>query len=191
MPTLCACGCGRETRSGNYVRGHWMKGQKLSAETRLKQSASQRGHVVSPLTRQKLSASLLGRVVSDVTRDKIREARQRQAPPDTMARQKMSEAHLGRRNPWAARPDSTNTRTTRWRARAMVSPVSCAWAHIGHCKGPLDVAHLDQNPLNNALDNLLALCRSHHFLFDKGRIDRHQPQMPPFYTDRGGTRRYL
>lgn len=35
------------------------------------------------------------------------------------------------------------------------------------CKGKLTLAHLDQNPQNNSIDNLKVLCTSHHIRFDQ------------------------
>lgn len=67
---------------------------------------------------------------------------------------------------------------------------NCSWKHIGHCKGPIQVCHINQNPLCNDLKNLIALCNSHHRLMDHGRIDPKNPKMPPFYTDGSGKRRY-
>lgn len=82
-----------------------------------------------------------------------------------------------------------STRTSRDRAaRGRLSV--CEWAWIGHCHGRIDRAHVDQNPFNNAPLNLLSLCRSHHFLLDRGRIDPTNPVMPPFYLDTSGKRRY-
>lgn len=93
-------------------------------------------------------------------------------------------------SPKVTRPFSTNTRTTRAWARKATPTHACAWAHIGYCQGPIQVAHLDQNPVNNSPSNLLPLCASHHFLYDRGRIDRNNPVMPRFYYDRSGKRRY-
>src|SRR3989338_9848305 len=81
-------------------------------------------------------------------------------------------------------------RTSRERARKILDPKVCLWTSIGGCKGRIDTAHLDGNCMNNAPNNLLALCRSHHFLLDKGRIKLANPVMPRFYTDCSGKRRY-
>jgi hypothetical protein len=62
--------------------------------------------------------------------------------------------------------------------------------HIGGCGGPIDVAHKDHDPWNNDPANLMAMCRSHHHLYDRGRIDLDNPKMPDFYVDAGGKRRY-
>jgi hypothetical protein len=51
--------------------------------------------------------------------------------------------------------------------------------------------HRDKDPGNNAVDNLMALCQSHHTLVDQGRIDLAEPVMPPFYIDLRGKRRYV
>jgi hypothetical protein len=42
----------------------------------------------------------------------------------------------------------------------------------------LDVAHVDQDEMNNAPENLLKLCRRHHRLLDNGNIDATNPVMP-------------
>jgi len=67
----------------------------------------------------------------------------------------------------------------------------CSWEHIGHCKGMIDVCHINQNPLDNNRKNLIVLCRSHHRLMDNGKIDYGNPKMPEFYVDKGGKRRYI
>jgi HNH endonuclease len=79
------------------------------------------------------------------------------------------------------------------RARALKAAVDrCEWAALGHCLGPLDVAHLDGDPANNDPANLRRLCRSHHALTDRGRIDPAAPAQPGYRTSRGGgKRRYL
>jgi hypothetical protein len=66
----------------------------------------------------------------------------------------------------------------------------CELSCIGDCKGRLDVAHLDGDPWNNDPANLRTLCRSHHFLLDRGRIDWTKPAMPAFRVDGAGKRRY-
>ena len=93
--------------------------------------------------------------------------------------------HLGK-------PVGTHWRTCRWRARQLVGKdvQACAWRAIGHCRGPIHVAHVDQDFTNNDLSNLLALCASHHRLLDTGRIDPANPKTPEFYTDASGKRRY-
>ena len=68
----------------------------------------------------------------------------------------------------------------------------CELRRIGGCLGKIDVAHRDHDRWNNDdPKNLLALCRCHHRLYDNGRIDLDRPQMPSFYVDSGGKRRYL
>lgn len=67
----------------------------------------------------------------------------------------------------------------------------CELKKIGGCKGRIDVAHRDHDPWNNEDPaNLLSLCRSHHRLYDLGKIDLDDPKMPAFVV-RGGKRRYL
>lgn len=66
---------------------------------------------------------------------------------------------------------------------------SCEWEHIGGCKGPLHVAHLDGNQFNNHNTNLKKLCHSHHFLLDRGRINPLNPKMPSFRVSAGGGKR--
>jgi hypothetical protein len=67
---------------------------------------------------------------------------------------------------------------------------SCDLSGIGDCRGPIDVHHIDKNPINNDVVNRAALCRSHHQLVERGLIDLANPVMPPFVV-RGGKRRYL
>lgn len=68
--------------------------------------------------------------------------------------------------------------------------VSCEWEHITGCGGPLHVAHINGNEMDNSVDNLLKLCNSHHFLLDRGRIDPSDPIMPKFRVGSDGKRRY-
>lgn len=89
---------------------------------------------------------------------------------------------------------TSTPRVDRWRAATLKRGVRvCEWAHIGGCKGLLEVAHLDGNAFNNDPGNLKKLCRSHHSLLDRGtvgKIDAATPVMPMFYVDSGGKRRY-
>lgn len=104
---------------------------------------------------------------------------------------KVAAAHRGRKHPWAAKPDSKNIRTNRERAVNLTKHITaCQLAHIGGCGGMLDRAHIDQDPTNNAPENIMVLCRSHHRLHDHGWIDLANPVMPRFYTDASGKRRY-
>ena len=47
----------------------------------------------------------------------------------------------------------------RWRARQIIQPTSCA--DCGK-RGRLDIHHINENPLDNSLKNLVGLCRSCH-----------------------------
>jgi hypothetical protein len=77
-------------------------------------------------------------------------------------------------------------------ARQLKAQVTwCEWRLLGHCLGPLDVAHLDGDDTNNTPGNLRKLCRSHHALHDRGRINPQRPAQPGYWTDNGGKRRYL
>lgn len=88
------------------------------------------------------------------------------------------------------KPDATSVFTGYDRAKRVVPTLDgCEWAQIGGCGGPLQRAHLDGNPLNNVRENIKVLCNSHHFLYDKGRIDPANPVMPEFFIS-GGKRRY-
>jgi hypothetical protein len=105
-------------------------------------------------------------------------------------RAKIAASLRGMPHPWAAKPDSTKEFTNRHRARRLLKPLTCALAQLGHCVERIDTAHLDGNYLNNAPDNLLGLCRRHHFLYDYGYIDLANPKMPDFYIGKGGKYRY-
>jgi hypothetical protein len=87
--------------------------------------------------------------------------------------------------------DATSVFTGYDRARKVVPVVtSCALAHIGGCGGRIERAHVDHNPLNNERQNITTLCKSHHNLYDFGRITLDNPVMPPFRIDARGDRRY-
>jgi len=87
--------------------------------------------------------------------------------------------------------DATSVFTGYSRARQVVPAVtSCALALIGGCGGRIERAHIDHNPLNNVRQNITTLCKSHHNLYDFGRITLTNPVMPPFYVDARGKRRY-
>lgn len=70
------------------------------------------------------------------------------------------------------------------------SQVTCEWEHIGHCKGPLQVAHVNGDEFDNDLANLKKLCAGHHHLLDNGRIDPLNPAMPAFVVFPNGRRIY-
>lgn len=70
--SLCECGCGQQTalskrsrpdrgqakgEPSRFVRGHAMRGKRLSSEARAKMSAVRKGRTVSAETRAKLSAA--------------------------------------------------------------------------------------------------------------------------------------
>jgi hypothetical protein len=77
------------------------------------------------------------------------------------------------------------------RSKALIKTMkNCTWLHVGHCKGPLQRAHIDHNPLRNVESNVIVLCARHHRLYDRGRIDLKNPIMPSFYVDSGGKARY-
>src|SRR5438067_1314681 len=75
-------------------------------------------------------------------------------------------------------------------ARKMFPGASCALARIGYCRGPIHVHHINRNPLDNSLTNLIPLCHSHHFLVHSGSVLLSDPVMPEFWMDAKGKRRY-
>jgi hypothetical protein len=88
-----------------------------------------------------------------------------------------------------------NPKKRSWHERAVrklekAGKTECEWEHIGHCKGVLDVAHVNGDWRDERPANLKRLCRSHHFLLDHGKIDPKNPKMPDFYTGKDGKRRY-
>ncbi len=96
----------------------------------------------------------------------------------------------GKSNWWLVK-DRVKKRTSHERAvKAKRDVETCEWQHVGDCKGDLTVAHVDGDPFNNSQENLRKLCRSHHWLLDRGRIDPENPVMPEFYVDGSGKRRY-
>ena len=87
------------------------------------------------------------------------------------------------------RQEQVVDRTARWRATVLKSTMTCELEHIGGCSADLQVHHVDGDPQNNALTNLMRLCRSHHRLLENGRIDLDNPVMPRFRII-SGKRRY-
>ncbi len=83
----------------------------------------------------------------------------------------------------------TNACWSRAVARELCPRDECSVAHIGHCKGRIEIHHIDGDPFNNDTDNLTSLCISHHGLVHRGKINLDAPEMPPFYIS-GGKRRY-
>lgn len=86
--------------------------------------------------------------------------------------------------------DATSKYTGYWRSKQVIDAKKCSWKHIGHCKGVIDRCHINGNPLDNRKENLISLCRSHHRLFDNGKILLNNPKMPAFHEDSSGKRRY-
>ena len=89
--------------------------------------------------------------------------------------------------------DGGLSKTTRHEhARALLAHLTaCQWRFLGHCQGPLEVAHVDGDDAHNWPTNLRKLCQSHHALLDRGRIQPAAPTQPGFYrTGAAGKRRY-
>ena len=98
-------------------------------------------------------------------------------------------AWRGRARPEKANPHSKSARTGRCRARKMTDTTRCALERIGGCSNRIEVHHIDGDPMNNAQDNRIALCGSHHRLVEHDRIDLAAPVMPRFFVS-SGKRRY-
>lgn len=94
------------------------------------------------------------------------------------------------KNLFLKKTNAIKIRATRWRAVKLVKADRCGLAIIGGCKGRFEINHIDKNPFNNALNNLIPLCQTHHKLTDNGRINLIKPSMPKFYVDGSGKRRY-
>ena len=95
-----------------------------------------------------------------------------------------------RQNEWSRKPGSTNKRTGRWRARKITDTSRCILNHTGECHGRIEVHHPDKNPSNNAPENRVAACKTHHAFLDSGRITLDHPKLPEFRIDGAGKRRY-
>lgn len=78
-------------------------------------------------------------------------------------------------------------------ARRLLADVHyCQWRFLGHCRGPLEVAHVNGDDRDNRRENLRKLCQSHHALLDRGRIVALFPVQPGFHaTGADRKRRYL
>jgi|SRR5215212_4229663 len=59
------------------------------------------------------------------------------------------------------------------------------------CNGKLECHHIDKNPFNNSVDNLLLLCDTHHNLADNRNLDLSGlKKLSLIYTISSGKRRY-
>jgi len=96
----------------------------------------------------------------------------------------------GRVNEWSRRPNSTNRRTGRWRARRIVDTSVCMLAHTGQCHGRIEIHHQDKKPINNESSNAIPVCKTHHSFLDRGAITIESPEIPAFWVDGRGKRRY-
>lgn len=83
-----------------------------------------------------------------------------------------------------------SVRLSRERAMKKLRANPCYLNNMGGCSNRLHTHHIDTNPLNNADDNLMRLCVSHHLLVELGKINLTNPIMPRYYVDRSGKRRY-
>lgn len=101
--------------------------------------------------------------------------------------------HRGRGQPrdYCKKPDSNKKFTGYWRAKNVI-PIrnKCSFDFTFQCKGPIQIHHVDKNPMNNDISNLLVVCNSHHRMIHNKRITIENPYMPEFYTDKSGKRRY-
>lgn len=86
--------------------------------------------------------------------------------------------------------DSTNINTGRWRAKKLLNRTECSLKHPLDCKGRIEIHHIDKNPSNNDLGNIIAVCKTHHNFLDRGVITIQDSRIPDFYIDKGGKRRY-
>jgi hypothetical protein len=111
-------------------------------------------------------------------------------PDGTFREWKHGHNSRSRANEWSKKPDSTNARTGRWRARQVVDLGSCVIAHTGQCKGRIEAHHLDKNPVNNEPGNVVPACKTHHSFLDRGAITLDNPRIPEFWVDGYGKRRY-
>jgi hypothetical protein len=91
---------------------------------------------------------------------------------------------------WSCKPESEKIYTGYWRAKKILKAEKCALFNKKDCRGPIHIHHIDKNPLNNNLNNLMTVCATHHRFLDLGRITLDNPEIPPFYVDAGGKRRY-
>ena len=96
----------------------------------------------------------------------------------------------GHKNEWSMRPDSTNSRTGRWRGRKLIDTTKCILGYTGECHGRMEVHHIDKNAVNNSPENIVPTCKTHHSFLDRGRITFNNPKLPEYYIDGSGKRRY-
>lgn len=86
-------------------------------------------------------------------------------------RYKHGHNHKGKCNYWSMK-DNIKTRQSRNRAMKILTALGINKCQIKNhdCKGKLESHHIDKNPFNNDINNLVLLCQSHHELTHKRNI---------------------
>ena len=90
---------------------------------------------------------------------------------------------------------NVSKRTYHKRARQIVIQTEKCEINDCNCSGLLEVAHIDQNHLNNERSNLKTLCRTHHRILDNRfkfgmTFEKLKKTKLDFYVDSSGKKRY-
>lgn len=94
----------------------------------------------------------------------------------------------GKSNFWKIK-DKVKKRTLHERANKICPKDKC-FASNEQCSKKLEIAHIDGNPENNKVENLVCLCGSHHRLYDFGKIPLEKLKEIRPYKIISGKRRY-
>ena len=99
--------------------------------------------------------------------------------------------HKGKSNYWNIK-EIIKIRTSRGRANKLCKKENCD-INNNDCSKRLEIHHIDSNPLNNKIENLVCLCKSHHLLIEKRKltIDELKNINFKYYVDKSGKRRYI
>ncbi len=87
------------------------------------------------------------------------------------------------------KPNSKNPNTGHWRAKLILKRDKCLLYDKDNCSKRLEIHHIDKDPCNNSLDNIICVCTTHHRFLESGKITLENPQLPEF-TISSGKRRY-
>lgn len=98
----------------------------------------------------------------------------------------------GKSNTWKMK-DKVKLRTSRERALKILRKNNINQCQVDNelCNGILESHHIDKNPFNNKIINLMMLCRTHHRFADNRNMSLDElKQFKPTYMISSNKRRY-